>query len=149
MEQNLKLTIELVPASMWNNNLRSLLKKDMWDNLRKKVYKKYNYKCAICGSGGLLHCHEAWEYNDKNRIQKLKNIIALCSKCHAVNHIGHAGIQASKGKVNYENLVKHFMKVNNCDRLTFQKHLKLVTEKYEDRSKLEWQLDLEKLKDFE
>ena len=138
----LKLTIELVPSSSWNQNLRSLLKPKMWESLRKEIYKKYNYKCAICNSGGRLHAHEVWEYDDKNHIQKLENLIALCSKCHAVKHIGLAGIQASEGKINYENLVKHFMKVNNCDRQTFEKHSEEAFKKFEEQSRYEWQIDL-------
>src|SRR3989304_10056088 len=110
MAEKLKLEIELVPASSWNNNLRNLLKPKMWENLRKEVYRKYNYKCAICNSDGRLHAHEIWGYDDKNHIQKLVDIIALCSKCHAVKHIGLAGIQAREGKINFEKLIKHFMK---------------------------------------
>ncbi len=147
--KKLKLTIELVPSSSWNQNLRSLLKPIMWEKLRKSIYKKNNYKCAICNSGGRLHAHEVWEYDDKNHTQKLKSLIAVCSKCHAVKHIGLAGIQASKGKLNYENLVKYFMKVNNCDRITFEKHQKETFKKFEERSRYEWELDLSKLKDYE
>ena len=142
IQKKLKLTIELVPASAWSNNLRSLLKPQMWNDLRKSVYKRYHYKCAMCGSGGRLHAHEVWEYDDKKHIQKLAEIIAPCSKCHAVKHIGLAGIQASEGKLNYDNLVKHFMKVNNCDRETFEKHRNDAFKKFEQQSKHEWSLDL-------
>jgi len=140
--KSLKLTIKLVPASSWNQNLRSLLKPKMWESLRKEIYKKYNYKCSICNSDGRLHAHEVWEYDDKNYIQKLVDIITLCSKCHAVKHIGLAGIQASEGKTNFENLVKHFMEVNNCDRETFEKHQREAFKKFEERSKYDWLIDL-------
>jgi len=145
---DLKLTIELVPSSSWNQNLRSLLKPQMWERLRKEIYKKFNYKCAICRSGGKLHAHEVWEYDDENHIQKLVDIIALCSKCHAVKHVGLAGIQASEGKLNFENLVKHFMKVNNCDRETFEKHRDKAFNKFEERSRYDWSLDISSLKRF-
>jgi len=147
MAEKLKLEIELVPASSWNNNLRNLLKPQMWENLRKEVYRKYNYKCAICGAGGQLHAHEAWEYDDKNRIQKLVNLIALCSKCHAVKHIGFAGIQTSQGKINFENLVEHFMKINNCSREVFEKHQRQAFKKFEERSDQEWSLELQEYKE--
>lgn len=144
-KQKLKLTIELVPASSWQNNLRSLLKPQMWEKLREEVYKKYNYKCTICGNGGRLHAHEVWDYDNENHIQKLVEIIALCFKCHAVKHIGLAGIQASEEKLNFENLIKHFMKVNNCDRETFEIHQKEAFKKFDERSRYEWQLDLNNL----
>ena len=144
--KKLKLTIELVPTSSWNQNLRSLLKPQMWEKLRKEVYKKYNYQCAICNSGGRLHAHEVWEYDDKNHVQKLKDLIALCFKCHSVKHIGLAGIHANEGKVNFENLVKHFMKVNNCSRETFEKHQKEAFKEFEERSRFDWGLDLSNYK---
>jgi len=83
-----------------------------------------------------------WEYDDKKHIQMLKDLVALCSKCHAVKHIGHAGIQASEGKLNYEKLIKHFMQVNNCDRVTFDKHLAEAYKQFEERFHYDWQLDL-------
>lgn len=146
---NLKLTIELVPASAWQNNLRFILKPSMWKKLRRLTIKKYNFKCAICNISGWLQTHEVWEYDDKNHIQKLKNIIPLCRMCHAVKHIGLTGIQASRGALDYERVIKHFMKVNNCNRETFEKHQKSAFKKFEERSRYEWQLDLSILKDLE
>ena len=147
MTRKLKLTIELVPASSWNQNLRSLLKPQMWKNLREEVYKKTGNICSICGAGGRLHAHEVWEYGDENHIQKLKDLIAICSKCHAVKHIGFAGIQASRGKTNYEGLIKHFMKVNKCSREVFEKHQRQAFKKFEERSDQEWSLELQEYKE--
>lgn len=148
-EIKLKLTVELVPSSAWYNNLRKILKPKMWESLRKNVYKKFKYKCAICMSEGRLHAHEVWQYDDQSHLQSLVDIIALCTKCHAVKHIGYAGIQASEGKLNYENLVKHFMKINNCDRQIFEKHINKASKKFEERSRYDWQLNLGSLKNFE
>ena len=148
MTKKLKLTIDLVPASSWNQNLRSLLKPKMWENLRKETYKKYKFRCAFCKSQGRLHAHEVWDYDDKNYVQKLVNIIALCSKCHEVKHIGFAGIQSSKGNLNYESLVKHFMMVNNCSRDIFKKHYNETFEKFEKRSHYDWTPDLSLLERF-
>ena len=146
MNQNLKLIIELIPHSSWNNNLRSILKPKMWNDVRKKVYIKCNYRCIVCGGGGKLHAHEVWKYDDENHIQSLFDIVALCSKCHAVKHFGHAGIQASQGKLNYENLVRHFMKINNCNRETFEKHRDESFKQFEERSRYEWTLELTRYK---
>lgn len=142
----LKLTIELVPSSSWQNNLRGILKPKMWKEIRKKVNKKDNERCSVCNSKGRLHAHEVWEYNDQSKIQTLKNIISLCYYCHGVKHFGYTTLKNSENK---EKFVKHFMKVNKCDRLTFQKHLIDETGKFNERSEYEWQLDLTKLKDFE
>jgi hypothetical protein len=153
MSNNLKLTIEMVPESSWNNNLRSLLTPVMWKNIRNLVLNKNGNKCLICnrtsariayGSESKLHAHEVWDYDDQNKIQTLKDIIPLCYYCHGVKHFGYSSLKSNK-----EIFIKHFMKVNNCTRRVFQKHLLDENEKFEERSKYEWQLDLSKLKDFD
>jgi len=71
MKKKLKLTIEMVPESTWEKNLRNFLGPDKWRLIRKDVYWKANYKCQICGAEpdrGKLHCHEIWGYDDKNFI---------------------------------------------------------------------------------
>ena len=141
-EKGLILTIELVPATSWYNNLRGILPKEVWDKIRERIYATYNYKCGICGTGGKLNCHEIWEYDDKNHVQKLVGFIALCDLCHHVKHIGHAGILASKGKLDYQKVVRHFMKVNACNRNTFQKHMKDAFDKWNERSQHEWSIHI-------
>jgi len=145
--KTLKLSIELIPSSSWGSNLRNVLKPKMWDEIRKKVYKSNNMRCAICQRSGKLQAHEIWKFDDKKRIQKLVDIIPLCFLCHMVKHIGFASLTGD----NYTNdlTIKHFMTVNKVDRLEFQKHLKSAIKNFEDRSRFEWQLELSKLKDFE
>ena len=94
-----------------------------------------------------MHAHEVWGYDDTNHIQKLKDIIPLCYLCHSVKHIGFATLKGDA--ITHEKTIKHFMEVNNCDRITFQRHVKEEADKFNERSKFEWQLDLEKLKDFD
>lgn len=139
---SLILTIELIPASSWYDNIRKIFPKSGWDKIRKYVYAEYNNQCGICKSQERLHCHEVWDYDDEKHIQKLKGFIALCQLCHHVKHIGFAGIEASKGKLDIEKVIQHFMKVNNCDRITFDKHYKEAFEKWEERSHYDWDLDI-------
>ena len=76
-----KLTIELVPSTSWFNNVRSQVSAQEWDIIRHIVYAKANNICEICGGKGNKHaveCHEIWEYDDKEHIQKLIGMIALC-----------------------------------------------------------------------
>lgn len=87
----MKLTIELVPSTSWFSNLRSLLSSEEWDKIRRGCYKNANYKCEICSGVGPKHpveCHETWEYDEKQGIQKLIGLIALCPSCHEVKHVG-------------------------------------------------------------
>lgn len=118
MNSEIKLEIELVPASAFYSNLRSILDKSDWDILRRLVYKKANYKCEICGGIGKEHpveCHEVWNYNDRDfnielltdeeitdtiynkvvRVQKLSHCQAICPDCHQAKHIGLAQIKGN------------------------------------------------------
>jgi hypothetical protein len=140
--KDLKLTIELVPETSWFNNLRSQMTRRDWDKIRKQTYENYNCKCAICGSEGRMNCHEVWEYDDIKFKQTLLGFIALCDMCHHVKHIGLANILANKGRLDYEMVIAHFTKVNNCDRKTFEKHREKAYEVWEKRSSYQWNVDL-------
>lgn len=145
--KKLALEIELIPASSWSNNLRSILKPKMWDEIRKKVYKKNNFKCAICKEKRKLQAHEVWKFLKRSKKQKLIDVIPLCYLCHMVKHIGYA--QVSGGRILNERLIKHFMDVNQVERKEFQKHLKAAIKRFVDRSQYDWELDVNKLRDFE
>src|SRR5262245_12052587 len=116
MTQELKLCSELVPSTSWYDNMRSVISQTEWDTLRRRVYAEYNYRCGICLSKGRLSCHEIWHYDDQNHIQSLRDFVALCDLCHHVKHLGLARILANEGKLDYEKVVEHFMRVNQCDR---------------------------------
>lgn len=137
--KNLRLTLDLVPSSAWNQNLRKLLPKNAWGKIRAEVLKKSEQKCMICGQKGKLDCHEVWDYDDTNRIQKLAGFLALCRLCHAVKHLGYSDL---KGNFSHDRLVKHFMKVNGCSHQDFLNHQKVAYAKFEERSHFEWGLDL-------
>ncbi len=143
MEDDLKLTIELVPSPCWQSNLRTSMTRAHWDNLRKSVYAKYNYHCGICQASNVqLNCHEIWHYDDGNHIQKLAGFIALCPMCHHCKHIGHAGILASQGKLDLEQVIEHFMQVNQCSRDVYSTHRKAAFDAWHERNRFEWTTDL-------
>jgi hypothetical protein len=142
MTEELKLTIELVPRTSWYDNLRKVLPKPEWDKIRKRTYTEYGYRCGVCGAQGRLNCHEVWHYSDHDHKQALGGLIALCDLCHHVKHIGLVGILARKGQLDYEKVVEHFMKVNECERSTFEEHKKETFEQWAERSRHGWQVDL-------
>jgi hypothetical protein len=139
---SLKLEIELVPATTWYTNLRKVLPPEEWDRIRKKAYREQGYRCGICGAQERLSCHEIWNYDDDKHVQTLVGFVALCNMCHHVKHIGLAGILASEGKLDYSKVIKHFMKVNNCDYSTFETHRIDAFRKWEERSQYQWKVDL-------
>ncbi|HEX5159574.1 MAG TPA: HNH endonuclease [Ktedonobacterales bacterium] len=138
----LRLTIELVPEPCWYANLRDVLSRATWDKLRREVYRLSGHRCGICGAGGRLHCHEVWRYDDAAHIQRLGGFRALCVLCHHVKHIGLAGKLASEGKLDYEAVIAHFMRVNGCSRADFQRHYEAAFAQWRERSRYAWQTDL-------
>ena len=79
------LTIELVPRTAWLVNVRSEVSKSEWDKLRRATYKAAGYRCEICNGKGHKHpveCHEVFEYDDEEKSQTLKRLIAICPKCN-------------------------------------------------------------------
>lgn len=138
----MKLVIELVPRPCWYSNMRKVLSKQAWDMLRKQVYAQYEYKCGICQVSARLHCHEQWHYDDERHIQTLTGFIALCEYCHHVKHIGFAGILASRGEVDYGDIVEHFLLVNQCDEQVFLQHKRDAFQQWEERSRYDWKTDL-------
>jgi hypothetical protein len=68
-----RLTIELVPATCWFSNVRTVLSPRQWDALRSAVYAAAGWRCEVCGGRGKRHpvdCHKVWGYDDARRIQR-------------------------------------------------------------------------------
>ena len=139
-----KLTIELVPATVWGSNLRSVLPKWKWDQLRKKCYRQAKYRCQICSGRGPKHpveCHEVWNYDDHQHIQRLDGLIALCPKCHEVKHLGRAhlvgrGLQARQ----------HLQQINQWSPAECSRYINQAFDVWARRSQEQWSLDLSWLK---
>ena len=139
-----KLTIELVPKTCHFSNVRTCVSTSEWDKIRKLSYASANNKCEICDSDGLkqgykhrVECHEVWDYDDENKIQKLVKLISLCVACHQVKHIGRA---IAMGKEN--DCFNQMAKVNKWTREQIQEHIVESFKLHKTRSKHKWGLDL-------
>lgn len=139
-----KLTIELIPSTCHFSNVRTTVKPKQWDKIRFLSYEAAGNKCEICKDTGKnqgykhdLECHEIWEYDDENYIQKLIGLISLCPTCHQVKHIGRA-IAIGKQKECFYQLAK----VNKWKQEDIDKHLAESFEIYKERSAYQWKLDL-------
>ena len=142
---NYKLTIELVPKPTWNINLRSLVTKTKWDEIRHKSYERAKYRCEICGGKGIKHpveCHEEWDYSVSG-IQRLSKVTSLCPNCHLVKHIGRAQVTGQ-----YEKAITHFIKTNQVSRKVADKYIQECFHTWEVRSKLPWRVDISNLEDL-
>src|SRR5688572_16248369 len=132
MLRQLQLTAELVPQTCWYKNMRNEFPRSVWDKIRKKQYATQGHKCGICYVEGRLNCHEMWDFDDVNRIQKLKGFIALCDLCHAIKHLGRTAMIEG---IDHRQVEEHFMRVNGCDLKTFIEHGNESMAQWIERSK--------------
>lgn len=139
-----KLFVELVPSTCHFSNVRTTVKPSEWDTIRFMCYEAAGNKCEICGSTGKqqgykhnVECHEIWDYDDENHIQKLVGLIALCPTCHQVKHIGRA-IAIGKQTACFIQLAK----VNKWTQKQIDEHILAAFELHKQRSKHQWELDI-------
>ncbi len=86
---SLKLAVEEVPWSSRGKSLSQLLPESRWKKIRERVYADHGQRCAICDTkreDRRLDCHEVWEYDDEEHVQRLKGFVALCHLCHLAKH---------------------------------------------------------------
>ncbi len=144
MRNDIKLTIELVPSSAWYTNVRSNVSQGEWDKIRKQCYRLANDVCEICGDTSKnqgkqynLECHEIWDYDDQNKVQKLTRLIGLCNHCHTVKHPGLAGMQNRMDIV-----YKQLNKVNGMTHHEAEEYLNESFQVWLERSRYKWELDI-------
>jgi hypothetical protein len=137
-----RLTPDLVPETSWAKNLRKMIPRSEWDTIRKGVYAQQGHRCGICGKAAKLECHESWEYDDAEHVQRLGGFIALCSMCHHVKHLGMAGVLAGEGKLDMRTVIVHFIAINQCDRAAFNDCKRVAFAQWEERSRHQWRVDL-------
>ena len=136
----MKLTLDLVPATTWYDNLRSRLPKREWDRLRRATYAAAGHQCEVCGGKGRKHpveCHEIWDYDEEARVQRLAGFIALCPTCHEVKHFGRA-MHVGRGHL----ALAHLMRVNQWTLEQAQGHVSSALREWGHRSRVTWTLDL-------
>lgn len=140
-----KLNFELIPVGCWKRNLHEILPKPAWDIIKKDALERAGSKCAVCGKKtDSLDAHEIWSYDEKNAVQKLENVIAICKDCHSAIHICRTQI-----KGNAERAEDHYMKVNGCTYSEMRADMGQANEINERRNKIgEWKQDLTWLKRF-
>jgi hypothetical protein len=139
------LELDLIPATCWFSNVRTVLSKTQWTILSRQVRSQAYDICQICQSSKELplHCHEMWEYDETLSVQKLVGMIALCKSCHQVKHFGLACLQGQTDKA-----FRHFVKINKLSRPVARAEIEKAFRVWEKRSQREWALDISKLRDY-
>jgi hypothetical protein len=133
------LVPEMLPVTTWEDNLRTRLTTEHWDRLRRYCYRAAGGVCEICGckNDGPLECHEEWKFDDVNKVQKLKRLLALCTLCHKAHHLGFArrtGI--------YLDVLAHLKWVNGWSDAQLNPALAEAEDICDERSRHTWKLDI-------
>lgn len=134
------LTIELVPKSCWFSNLRDHLTESQWKEVKLSTFKAAENRCEICNGVGEkwpVECHEVWEYDDINKVQRLVKTIALCPACHQVKHMGLAMVTGR-----FDQAKSHFSAINKVPMRKTELYIEKVFNLFNDRSKYQWRLDI-------
>lgn len=131
---------EILPVSSWEKNLRYILHQEQWDALRRYCYAAAGYRCEICGARASPHleCHEAWEFNDATKVQRMRGLLCLDPLCHKAHHLGFAN---SSGML--KDVLEHIREVNHWNKGTLDTVIKRVREQWKQRTKDGgWTVDL-------
>jgi len=139
-EYTKRLTIELVPATAWWSNLRSILPADGWEKCKRFVRRRSGDRCEVCGGRGPkwpVECHEIWGYDDDRHVQVLRGLVALCPACHLAKHPGYAGTIGM-----LEQTLTHYARVNGVSRAEARADYEAAMRLFEERSRHDWDLDV-------
>ncbi len=144
--QKRKLNVELVPESCWGLSLAKILPKKLWEIIRKDAISRSNGVCSICGTKPkTLHAHERWIYDEKNAVQKLEDVIAVCPLCHSAIHINRTYLAG-----NYERAEDHYQKVNGVSYAEMKEDFKKANEENLKRNSIEnWTQNFDWLRRFD
>jgi hypothetical protein len=145
------ISSSLVPKNLWGINLRSLLHQEEWDKIRKDTYKRYAYRCAVCGCKGPtwpVECDELWAYNaDQQKPWRgtvvFSGLLALCPGCHQIKHFGKACVDGEE-----ELTVARMCFLNEWNERQAYQQVNEAFLLWEERSKMEWKFDFTLLKEL-
>ena len=137
------LTIELVPVSSWGKNLRNKLTPYYWQQISQEIQKISQFTCEICNRTKgeevtRLHCHEVWEYDFINSIQKLVGLQVLCFECHSGKHLGFSSFHR---EIDEESIKNHFLKINKISEKEFLEYFNHQLDIFEIASNIDWTID--------
>lgn len=107
------LTHPNIPKPLHNLNPRTINGQEWWNEIRKKVYAKYDYHCLACGrhksktEKGWLEAHENWEINYQTGKCVVNSIQPLCHECHSFIHSGFLHVRKDKTVIQKKSILQH------------------------------------------
>lgn len=141
-----RLSIDLVPATAWGENLRTLFATPtVFKRVKAWTHERAGQRCEACGriKGGergqtkTLECHEQWSYDDGAGVQRLESTVSLCRMCHMCCHFGLSQLQGREPQVR-----AWLRRVNAWSERQLQDHIAESFETWNRRSAMEWRTDV-------
>jgi hypothetical protein len=136
-----KLSISMVPAPLWGENLRKRLTRGGWNALRADQFARVP-NCESCGSsplGAERHAHEEWVYNAKAGVARLVGLRTTCRMCHFAEHPGFVNVMVANGRFTpaiLREIERHCCRVNGCKPQDYRRHQEQAQRKYEKLMKV-------------
>jgi len=137
---------DLIPYSSWASNLERLLTRGSWDRVRRRSVEATGHRCEICGvKETQIDSHEKWEYHEPivegaRGIQKLVGLWAMCSACHATQHLGRANSTSRDADA-----LERLRRIGRMSEREAQAYRAFVFDRCRRRSKVDWMLDVSTL----
>lgn len=78
---------------------RTIVGPSEWKKMREACYAEHNDTCEVCGQklsahrntdNPIHHCHEAFDYDYKEKTLTFRRLVCICPKCHSFIHSGRA-----------------------------------------------------------
>lgn len=137
------IQVDLIPATMWGENCRSVLTKRQWQYVSDYVRHRAGWQCEFCGAGNdfaaekWLMAHERFVYDGNT--MRLSALICICPKCNDVAHPGRAMSVIGKS---LDQISRWYAEVAEIDRGEAVARMSQATKDFNRRSDQEWNLDL-------
>lgn len=135
-----RLIVDLVPRTSWAANVRSLMPAGQWRDLSRRVRARAGDRCESCGGTfrpQQLAAHERFSFDERTRTQRLERLVALCTACHLATHYGFACTQQREDEA-----LAQLELVNEWTRPHAKRHVRTAYAVWEQRSQIEWTVDL-------
>jgi DNA polymerase-3 subunit epsilon len=150
----------LVPAPMWGRNVRAVVSRQTWEELRaffgargsSVPYSRLELERDIQACSQCEYCscrqdsyelHEVWSYDDDAKIQSLCGLVPICAECHLAMHVGYASEVGL-----WDVALSQLAKINNCNIKKAEKLAFDAIKLWRKRSLHSWSLDLSWIEKF-
>ncbi len=137
------LFVDLIPTAYWLTKLRTCLLPADWGRVKALVVGRTGHHCEVCGTGaepsrGLwLQAHERWSYDDTTRVQTLRRLVCLCTRCHHTTHVRFSEVTGQGPQAH-----AHLRAVNQWSAADTDAHIAMAARVWRTRSAVDWSLDL-------